>query len=265
MMKRREFLAASTALGLSPLAMSYAAEQGAAEQEAAERSYLELRMYQVETEEQRNGFESFAREAAIPALNRAGIKPVGIFYPETDLSPIYVLLPHKSLESAATLVQRLGEDAEFRSQGANFLNAPADNPAYARMESTLMLAFKGMPQVEVPITSPDRIFQLRIYESPSVVTGQKKIEMFNDAGEIEIFRRVGLHPVFFGETLIGPKMPNLTYMLAFENQEQRKENWGKFGKDPDWQRLRTMDEYADKNILSKITNLFLKPAPCSQI
>ena len=115
-MKRREFLAASTALGLSPLAMSYAAEQGAAEQGAAEqgaaeqgaaeRSYLELRMYQVESEEQRKEFESFAREAAIPALNRAGIKPVGIFYPETDLSPIYVLLPHKSLESAATLVQR---------------------------------------------------------------------------------------------------------------------------------------------------------------
>ncbi len=259
-MKRREFLAASTALGLTPLAMAHGAEQA-----SGERSYLELRMYKVESEEQRKEFELFAREAAVPALNRAGIKPVGIFYPESELSPIYVLLPHKSLESAATLNQRLGEDAEFRSHGANFLNAPADSPAYVRMESTLMIAFKGMPQVDVPITSPDRIFQLRIYESPSVVTGQKKIEMFNDAGEIEIFRRVGLHPVFFGETLIGPKMPNLTYMLAFENQEQRKANWGKFGQDPDWQRLRKMDEYSDKAILSHITNLYLKPAACSQI
>ena len=54
-----------------------------------------------------------------------------------------------------------------------------------------MVAFKGMPQVERPITSTDRIFQLRIYESPSVITGQKKIEMFNDGGELEIFRKDG--------------------------------------------------------------------------
>ena len=97
------------------------------------------------------------------------------------------------------------------------------------------------------------------------MTGQKKIEMFNDAGEIAIFRRVGLHPVFFGEAVIGSKMPNLTYMLSFENAQQMQENWQKFGKDPGWERLKAMDEYADKKILSNITNLVLKPAPCSQI
>ncbi len=259
-MKRREFLAASTALGLTPWAVANAAEQV-----SGDRNYLELRVYHIETEEQREGFDAFAREAAIPALNRAGIKPVGVFYPETGLSPIYVLLPHESLGSAATLIQRLGEDAEFLNRGASFLEAPAASAAYVRMESTLLITFQGMPQVEIPITSPNRIFQLRIYESPSVITGQKKIEMFNDAGEIEIFRRVGLHPVFFGETIVGPRMPNLTYMLSFESQEQRKANWGKFGNDPAWRRLKKVDEYADKNILSNITNLFLKPAPCSQI
>ena len=96
-------------------------------------------------------------------------------------------------------------------------------------------------------------------------TGQKKIEMFNDAGEIDIFRRVGLHPVFFGEALIGSKMPNLTYMLVFESEQQLKENWKKFGDDPDWQRLRKMEEYSDKTILSDITNLLLKPADYSQV
>ncbi|MFV2069049.1 MAG: NIPSNAP family protein [Pirellulales bacterium] len=259
-MKRREFLASSTVLGLTPWTMANAAESP-----AGDRTYLELRMVHVETEAQRQGFEAFAREAAVPALNRAGIKPVGVFYPEAGLSPIYVLLPHRSLDSVATLTQRLGEDADFRSRGAGFLETPVDRPAYVRVKSSLMVAFKGMPQLKIPITSPNRIFQLRIYESPSVITGQKKIEMFNDAGEIEIFRRVGLHPVFFGETIVGPNMPNLTYMLSFESQEERKANWGKFTADPDWQRLKKMNEYADKNILSKITNLFLRPAPCSQI
>jgi hypothetical protein len=41
--------------------------------------------------------------------------------------------------------------------------------------------------------------------------------------------------------------------------------WGKFRVDPDWQRLRKMDEYSDKSILSGITNIMLKPAECSQI
>ncbi|MHB0957071.1 MAG: NIPSNAP family protein [Pirellulaceae bacterium] len=255
MMKRRDFLAASSALGLLPMAAM------AADDASSDRSYLELRIYHMDNQQQRDGFESFAQEAAIPALNRLGIAPVGVFYPAEALSPVYVLLPHKSPASVGTLVARLGQDQEFLSRGAAFLEAPA----YKRMESSLMIAFQGMPHVETPIASGERIFQLRIYESPSEMTGQKKIEMFNEAGEIAIFRRVGLHPVFFGETLVGSNMPNLTYMLSFESAQQMQENWQKFGKDPDWQRLKGMEEYADKRILSNITNLVLKPAPCSQI
>jgi hypothetical protein len=89
--------------------------------------------------------------------------------------------------------------------------------------------------------------------------------MFNDAGEITIFRRVGLHPVFFGEALAGSRMPNLTYMLAFESADELKANWTRFGGDPDWKRLKGMAEYSDKAILSGITNLILKPAEYSQI
>ena len=40
-------------------------------------------------------------------------------------------------------------------------------------------------------------------------------------------------------------------------------NW--FGRDPEWQRLRAIPEYADKAILCGITNLYLKPASYSQI
>ena len=89
--------------------------------------------------------------------------------------------------------------------------------------------------------------------------------MFNDAGEIDIFRRVGLVPVFFGETLVGPKMPNLTYMLTFGSREEQQAAWQKFRTDPGWLKLRAMAEYADKTILCGITNLLLKPAPYSQI
>ncbi len=228
------------------------------------RDYYELRRYHLDTEEQRNGLDTFLRQAAIPAMNRFGVEPVGVFYPEKDLSPVYVLLRLRSLAEVATLTQRLLADPEFEKQGAAFLNAPAEKPAYQRMESSLLIAFTGMSQLDRPVRSAGRVLQLRTYESPSVKTGQKKIEMFNSA-EIAIFRKVGLHPVFYGETLVGSKMPNLTYMLAFESMEEQKANWRKFGADPDWQKLRAIPEYADKRILCGITNLILKPAPYSQI
>ena len=126
-------------------------------------------------------------------------------------------------------------------------------------------AFSGMPTLETPVTAPGRILQLRIYESPTEATNLKKIEMFNDAGEIRIFRKVGLHPVFFGQAIIGEKMPNLTYMLAFKDEQELNANWQRFRTDPEWQKLKAMPEYADKAILSGITNILLRPAAGSQI
>ena len=72
-------------------------------------------------------------------------------------------------------------------KGADVLEATRDNPGFKRLESSLLLAFRGLPQLETPIHSPGRVFQLRIYESPSVKTGRKKIEMFNDAGELKVY------------------------------------------------------------------------------
>ena len=281
-MERREFLAKSCVAGLASLAGAAAVANGQrrpneteaqyrtrlAQERAAGpmREYYELRRYEIETEEQKTGFDKFASEAAIPALNRLDIKPVGVFYPAEGLSPIYVLLPHRSLASCATLTRRLSQDQEFLDQGTAFIDAPAPAPAYRSMEVQLMVAFEGMPKLETPVQAPGRVLQLRTYESPSEKAGLKKIEMFNTA-EIAIFRKVGLHPVFFGQTLAGTKMPNLTYMLGFKDMEESKANWKQFGADPDWQKLRAMPEYMDKEIIRKngITNLYLKPASYSQI
>jgi len=230
------------------------------------RQYYELREYEIETEQQKSGFDRFVADAAIPALNRLGIGPVGVFCPQEGISPIYVLMPHGSIESVNTLMERLMEDSEFLAKGSDFIDAPAGAPAYKNLEVSLHRAFEGMPRLEKPTDAPGRIFQLRIYESPSEKTGLKKIEMFNTA-EIAIFRKVGLHPIFFGQTLAGAKMPNLTYMLGFKDMEESRAAWKAFGGDPDWQRLRAMPEYADRAILREkgITNIYLKPASYSQI
>ncbi|MBC8116644.1 MAG: NIPSNAP family protein, partial [Candidatus Saccharimonas sp.] len=95
-------------------------------------------------------------------------------------------------------------------------------------------------------------------------TARKKIEMFNQ-GELSIFRRVGLTPVFFGEALVGARLPNLTYLLAFPDETARTAAWNTFRNDPEWKTLRAIPEYEDKRIVSKITNKLLTPAEYSQI
>lgn len=265
MATRREMLAAVGGVGVASFSGVHAFGTDGAGSSGERRDLYELRRYAIASEGQKQGLDAYLRDAAIPAWNRIGIAPVGVFHPEKELSPVYVLLRHHAAESVLTSTQRLLADREYLSKGASFLNAPADKPAFQRMESALFLAFKGMPELATPVKSPGRIFQLRIYESPSVKTGQKKIEMFNDAGEIDIFRRVGLHAVFFGEAILGAHLPNLTYMLVFDSPEELKANWAKFGGDPGWQKLKTMAEFSDKAILSGITNLILKPAGYSQI
>ena len=87
--------------------------------------------------------------------------------------------------------------------------------------------------------------------------------MFNGGGELDIFRNVGLTPVFFGETIVGQKLPNLTYMLAFDDMSARDAAWRRFGQDPDWDVLKRDQQYADT--VSAITDFILRPTGYSQI
>ena len=157
-------------------------------------------------------------------------------------------------------------DEEFVEAGAAFLDAAIDDPAYVRTESSLMAAFSGMPRVELPennLQRRSRLFELRVYESHSLRAHKRKIAMFNEGGEIDIFRRTGLNPVFFGETLVGTRFPNLTYMLGFDNMEAKEKGWKAFISHPDWKDCKSRPEYADT--VSNITNIMLRPVAGSQI
>ena len=255
-MKRREFLAAGIAgAGLNSLAT-------AADKSGEKREYFELRQYHSLNRSKTGEVGDFLREVGIPAMNRIGIKPVGVFNSMygSSSSTLYVLLVHKSLESVVQASARLLADDKFRR--ASFVNAPLSEPAYVRIESSLMVAFKDMPKLEVP-EKKSRIFELRIYESHGIKAAKKKIEMFNEGGEIAIFKKTGLQPVFFGETLIGPKMPNLTYMLVFDDMEMRDKRWPIFGSSPEWKKLRANPAY--KDTVSNITDIILRPTRYSQI
>jgi len=203
-MKRREFLTVGALIGATaPLATTAAFGNAV----TGKQEFYELLTYSLLPGEKKNLINSFLKNAAIPAWNRIGIQPVGVFNGKfgPDRLTLYVLLPHKNLESVINAKNRLLGDKKFLKDGADFLNAEISDPAYMRMESSLLLAFAGMPQLEIPDAvkgKKSRIFELRRYESHSMMAGKKKIEMFNKGGEIAVFKKTGLHPVFFAETVI---------------------------------------------------------------
>jgi hypothetical protein len=268
-MKRRQFLKSSLAISAMAATSSATLVRADEEKPSAVREFFELRLYHLRRGPMTKRFDDFYRAAAIPAMNRAGMNPIGVLSVATgpDSPTMYVIIPHKSAESFATAGDRLRADAEYLKAGEEFINAPATDPSYVRVESSFMVGFETMPKLELPkltVEKKPRIFELRTYESHSKKANKKKIEMFNQ-GEIDIFRRAGIAPVFFGETLIGEKMPNLTYMVAFENMAEHDKAWAAFGSDPAWQKLRSQPGYADADIVSNISNVILRPAAYSQV
>jgi len=212
----------------------------------------------------------FLRDALIPALNRLGSTPVGVF--EALVGPhqpsLSVLMPFASSEALHAHEAALGRDAEFLKAGDAYLNSPATDPAYIRRETSLLLAFPNVPRIEVPAATAaksPRMFELRMYESPSEVTSRKKMSMFTELGELEIFRKTGLTPVFFARTLIGQRQPNFVYMLTHENMAAREQHWDAFRTSPDWKKVSSTPGYSDADIITNITTTFLRPSAYSQI
>ncbi len=229
------------------------------------RDLYEFRIYTLKTTN-KPLLDDYLSKAFIPAVHRLGAGPVGVFTENVspDQVAVYVLIVLKSADQCVTLAERLAGDAEHQKAGADYLAAVATDPVYERIESSLHHAIEGMPKLQKPDTSKARILNLRIYESHNERAAKKKIEMFNQH-EMPIFQRVGLTPVFFGETVVGSLMPNLTYMLVFPDDAERAAAWKRFGGDDDWKKLKAMPEYADKEIVSHITNKILTPEPYSEI
>ena len=265
-MKRRDFLKTSSVAG-GALFSPWAGGEALA-QDASSREFYELRTYQTQTGNRKAVLNEYLEKAFIPALNRLGSRPVGVFsvVSGSNALNLFVLVPHASLEGFLASHGRLAADAEYQKAAAPYLTSSIDNPAYTRFESTLLWAFKNLPKVRVPAETAGnkpRIFELRIYESHSEAAALKKIEMFNEGGEIALFDRIGLRSVFYGQTLIGQRQPNLVYMTVHQDMAAREKAWEDFRNSPDWKALSSNPIYA--NTVSATTMMFLRPAAYSQI
>lgn len=264
-MNRRNFLAASLASAAASAAAPLALAQEAT---AAGREFYELRRYHLITP-QRKLADAYFQNALVPGLNRLGIQNVGVFNVSigTESPSMYVLIPSTSLDALVNAGARLAQDADYTKAAADFLNAPEKSPAYVRVESSLLSAFTGYPKLTVPAATAQkspRMFELRTYQSATDQDHRAKVSQFNE-GEIPIFIKAGFSPVFFGDTLIGARLPNLTYMIGFANLGERDKAWDAFRAAPETKALFGLPKYTFEDLVTNTDNQILTPAAYSQI
>jgi hypothetical protein len=236
---------------------------------AAKQEFYQIKIYTFNSKSQEDRLDKFLRDAYLPALQRNGIRNVGVFKPiEGDDfgKKIYVFIPFKNPNQFVRLENVLEKDRQYLQAGKDYIDAAHDNAPYDRIESIFLRAFMDMPRMFVPrhSTPPaERVYELRSYESATEKLYVKKVHMFNEGGEINIFDKLKFNAVFYGEVLSGAAMPNLMYMTTFANREERDKHWATFRVDPDWEELKGRAEY--NNTVSKIHIYFLKPTEYSGI
>ncbi len=145
--------------------------------------------------------------------------------------------------------------------------APHDDaPPYNRIESILMKSFKSMPHFAIPDLDSkpsERVYEFRSYEGATEQLYERKVEMFNDAGEVELFKKLEFNPVFFAEVISSAHMPHLIYMTTFSDMDSQEKHWDAFREHPDWEKMKVMDRY--QNTVSSITKYLMYPTDYSDI
>lgn len=258
-MKRRNFVQSAVAVGVGA---------GSAGLSAAgpEPGYVALGWLRARRDLDVDRLRAFLEGALVPAYNRAGVRPIGVF--QVTIGPenpsLLLVAPYPTMAAFEAARARLAADAIWTRAVAAF-DAKWEL-AYDRGELSLLRSFQSFPGIEIPPSEPagTRLFELRVYESRNVTAHARKVAMF-DGGEIAIFRRVGIQPVFFGSTVFGSRLPNLAYMVYYPAWAARAEAWSRFAADPEWKRLSTAPGGADRELVSRISNELLTALPFSQI
>jgi hypothetical protein len=280
---RRDFLKASLAASASAALATQLAAEAPSDAVADAREFYELRCYHVKADTRIKVdanpalVDAYLEKAVLPALTARGLKNIGVFT-ELDVnketntgtpkagSPFWMLIPHPSLASFVAVSGDLLNDAKVVKAGHDYLEPAKTSPSFERIDSWLLRAFKGIPTLELPAFSknkvPTRVFEMRDYESFSELKALNKMAMFDDA-EIQLMRDLGMSPVFFGQALAGKNLPHLRYITSGPDLATHFAKWGKFGTDPRWVAMRDDPKFADN--VSQNTARFLAPRSYSQI
>lgn len=229
----------------------------------------EVRSYLLGEKSDPDAIDQYLSEALIPALGRHGISRVGAFTTsekdETGSPRIVVVIPYSGADQIVDIKSKLAGDKQYLRQAEAYLQRGPKDAPYQRIQSELLAAmdcWKELKVADESLKNSDRVYELRLYESPNERLGDLKVDMFNN-GEVPIFLDCGVQPIFIGQSLVGPQTPNLTYLTVYPSEAARGEAWKAFRTHPDWNVLKKVAKY--QGTVSHIDKYVLVPKPYSQM
>lgn len=253
-MKRRKLMfVALAAIILSLTGFGYNSEML---KNKSEKELYEIRTYEIKLGGDQQILIDYLKNVLQPTLKLVGANHFMLFNELGNSNPtkLWVIISYPNSQIYID-AQNLDADPQYTKAALGYNALSQDDGVYNRFTSSLLLAFDGMPNMLDPINGAS-LFELRTYEGYSEDAVRRKINMFNKE-EIDLFFKTNLHPVFFGEMIIGPHRPCLTYMLNFKDMEEHDASWKTFVDHPDWKVMSAKKEYA--NSVSNIRKVFLKP------
>lgn len=232
------------------------------------REFYQLKTYVFDTDEQVQITDEYLQQIYLPALKAMGIGEIGVFKQRPSESDstrkTWVLIPFASLDQFEATEAAMGLKEATPDPASAYASAAHDNPPYRHIESALLKAFTGMPNMKAPAwdgPKESRVYELRSYESATETYYRKKVDMFNAGGEVPLFDRLEFHAVFYAEVISGAHMPNLMYMTTFPDMETRDAKWDAFRNDPAWLKLKEVEKY--KHSVSHADIMLLYPTDYS--
>ncbi len=221
--------------------------------QAENNEIYELRTYEMAWGGNWSALNTFLQQVELPYLKNNGANHTMTFNEHGQDQPtkLWTLASFPDFNSyQKAIVSR--KKQSYIDQSAAYTEA---GKTFTRITSSLLYAFDGLKQMKSPIDDAS-LFELRIYEGVNEDAVRRKIMMFNDE-ELDLFYRVDMNPIFFGNMVVGPYIPSLVYMLNFRDMEHRDKAWGDFLAHPDWMEMRDRKIYA--NTVSNIRRIFLTP------
>ncbi|MGH9718612.1 MAG: NIPSNAP family protein [Bryobacteraceae bacterium] len=261
-MKRRSFIE----LTGGAVAMAAAATPADKEAKGHETKFYLVENYFLRQSTQLARINDFMGGAFLPFAQKAAPGPK--IFLEALVAPhmpqFMVVMGLKSVSDLPELRAKMRQDSAVQKAFAAWESG--SEPPYEHMSHTLLKATDYSPEPPATPRKPgaSRIFEWRVYHSPTWRQLGALHQRF--AGpEIKIFHRVGVHPILYSETVIGPNMPNLTYLTPFDNLAAREKAWEAFGADPEWIKVRKDSIDAHGQISSVIQISLWRPAAYSPI
>jgi hypothetical protein len=265
MIGRRSFLLKGTSAAAFASAAALAGRAPAAEGEASPAPFIEILTYRLHMGEQNSRLLSWLEKQAVPMLQKHRIGPAGFF--TVSIGPhipaVVEILSYPSLAEMEAAWGRVLADKEW---GAALAELESAGPPFFRVDTVLLRATDFCPPLKAtpPEEAGHKIYELRFYEAST----HRQLEFMHGrfaAGEIDVFHKVGINPILYGDTVFGPNIPNMGYLIPFESLAQREKAWEAFGASPEWAQIAKEWMARSGELARNISNTFLVPTAFSAL